>query len=86
MLVVAIVLISTSGAVAASARAFSGIPSTAGSKPINGVPDVTGAGNPHGSVSLTDLQISAGPTTVVTASTVRIDGLSRGYLVIAPPG
>ncbi len=82
-LVAAIVLATASGAVAASARAFTAIPSTAGSKPINGVPDVTGAGNPHGSISLSALQLAAGSVAISTAS-VHIDGLDRGYLVIAP--
>jgi polyhydroxybutyrate depolymerase len=83
-LVIAAVLTTTSGAVAVSQLAFGAdIPSTAGSKPINGVPDVTGVGNTHGSISLSSLQANA-PGTTVVASSVRIDGLSRGYLLVAP--
>lgn len=67
----------------ASAAASADIPSSKASQPINGVPDVTGAGNPHGSVTLASLQDNA-PGTVVSASSVLIDGLDRGYLVIAP--
>lgn len=82
-LLVAAVLATSSGAVASSAHAFVDIPTTAGSKPINGVPSVTGVGNVHGSVSLAALQTAA-PGTVVTASAVRSDGIMRGYLVISP--
>jgi polyhydroxybutyrate depolymerase len=82
-LLVAVVLATASGAVSSSARAFVDIPTMAGAKPINGVPSVTGAGNPHGSVSLAALQAAA-PGTVVTASSVRSDGIMRGYLLISP--
>lgn len=83
-LIVASVLATSSGAVAVSQLAFGAdIPSTDGSQPINGVPTVTGAGNVHGSVSLASLQAAA-PGTTVVASSVRIQGLSRGYLLIAP--
>jgi polyhydroxybutyrate depolymerase len=50
---------------------------------INGIPDVTGFGNSHGSISLTKLQAAA-PGTLVRASSVQIDGLARGYLLITP--
>jgi polyhydroxybutyrate depolymerase len=83
-LIAATVLATSSGAVAVSQVAFGAdIPSSAGSQPINGVPSVTGVGNVHGSVSLAAVQAAA-PGTTVVASSVRIDGLSRGYLMIAP--
>ncbi len=82
-LIAAAGLATVSGAAAAGQRAFADIPTSAPAKPINGVPDVTGAGNPHGSVTLAALQDQA-PGTVVSASSVSIQGLNRGYLVIAP--
>jgi poly(3-hydroxybutyrate) depolymerase len=53
----------------------------ASSSVINGVPDVTGFENAHGSISLARLQAAA-PGTLVSAATVSIDGLDRGYLLI----
>src|ERR1700742_1000040 len=83
-LVIVTVLATSSGAVAVSQRAFGAdIPTHAGSKPINGVPSVTGVGNPHGSISLATVQADA-PGTSVTASSVQIEGLARGYLLVTP--
>ncbi len=57
----------------------------ASAAPINGVPDVTGAGNAHGSISLAALTAVGGVGSIrVSAPTVSIDGLDRGYLLIEP--
>jgi polyhydroxybutyrate depolymerase len=83
-LIVATVLATSSGAVAVSQLAFGAdIPTMNGSQPVNGVPDVTGVGNVHGSVSLAAVQAAA-PGTTVIASSVRIQGLDRGYLLVVP--
>jgi polyhydroxybutyrate depolymerase len=50
---------------------------------VGGVPDVTGAGTPNGTVTLAAIR-QANPGTVVTAAALPSRGLNRGYLVVAP--
>ena len=73
-------LATSSGAVASSAHAFVDIPSTAGSKPINGVPERDRRGQCARIGQLggaADGRAGHGRDRVG----VRIDGLSRGYLL-----
>jgi polyhydroxybutyrate depolymerase len=81
--VVAGVLIALSLAAISSSGRHVNINQTAAVAVVNGVPDVTGVGNVHGSISLADLQATAGGATV-RAAVVQSGGLSRGYLVIEP--
>ena len=58
-------------------------PATATTAAVGGVPDVTGAGTPNGTVTLAAIR-QAYPGTVVTAAALLSGGLNRGYLVLAP--